>query len=212
MRAGARAATIIAACLATAVASSPAHASISEVELLLRLGYVIGGGWSVGVGLGVFRAGIPGDFLVRKQFAIFGGLNASADVVVGRAGQADFRVRVGPELGGINTCPSLGGSFTGGPVWVFRRGAPTRLGVDAAGTLLLELYGNNGGPRPWLIGLGYRYALVTGEQSHEIGLEGRLWTLPFDLPLPVWSGFCGPYKQLPFFHGSLAAGAVAASQ
>jgi hypothetical protein len=181
------AAIAVAAALAAGVLApaAPVRASDLVLELGVRVGYVLGRGWTVGPTVGLLRGGVPADFFRQNQLALLAGLAASGDLVIGSAGDLSYRLHVGPEVGVFHPCPALAPSLSGGAIWIFHRGVPARVGLEGGFSLLgaaMNPFGNFGQvtAHPLLVGPGYRYAgLLDGERSHDLGLDVRLWSFPF---------------------------------
>jgi hypothetical protein len=185
-RRAAHATAAVAALVACVLVATPARASVFVLELGVRAGYIFGRGWTVGPLVSALRGGVPSDSFQRNQVALLGGFSASGDLVVSPAGDLSYRLHVGAELGLLHPCPSLAPTAGGGALWVLHRGVPPRLGFEGAFSFL----GAATNPlssmadvsnHPLFVGVGYRYAhLLDGEVGHELGVETRVMSLPFE--------------------------------
>lgn len=183
MRGWTRAPALVAAIVLLSC-GAPVRASETILQVGLRAGYVFGRGWTVGPVLSVTGTNEPSSWFWINDLVIFGGLAASADVVVSSdASPSDasieWRLHVGPELGMFHKCRAFGGTLDLGVFWSLRRATPVRVGLEAGGALIGALVVKSPGEDPLFGGLAYRYGeLLRGEGDQELALDVRRWIKP----------------------------------
>jgi hypothetical protein len=184
--------------LALLSSETSARASALVLELGLRAGYVFGRGWTLGTVASFARAGFPSNWFLHNDTVALGGLAASVDVVLPAAAALDrveWRFHAGPELSALHACRAAGGVVYVGALWSLRQGEPIRLGIEGGGTVIGALYVPRSGGGPLFGGLAYRYGQLIGvEGAHEVALDFRGWTLPFETGLGNWAPFCSVFS------------------
>jgi hypothetical protein len=185
------------ACASLVLAAAPAGAASFAFEVGLRAGYVFGRGWTFGPDVGFLAA--ESDPAGSNHF--LGGIDLAGDVLVSSAGDASFRLRLGPQVMALHACPAIGPKLAGGATAIFHRGAAPRLGFEGGVSLFAMVTQrttfNQVFSDQWFLAAGYRYTeLLDGDRTHELELGGTIWAAPGPNQRIATFGLCNAFGHL----------------
>jgi hypothetical protein len=161
------------------------------LQLGVRIGYLVGQGWSVDPVLSV-AAGLTSS----GRTAVALGATIGAGIPLGGQPGRAFHVHAAPELTVFKACPVVVVPISLGPSWAFEGGAPSRLGWQLATSVMVaptnpapDYLHPAKGPQP-LAGPFYRHLRIAGEGGHhEAGADLRFLILPAEPDRGI--GYCG---------------------